>query len=432
MAGVQTAAIKICDGFKVLGGLEPLFQTLRNHGIKVGAWGYSYLNRAPLQEAHVIADACHRYTPDFYLIDVEIEVEGNFGGSRMFLNELRPATAGLPLGLNSFWNVRLHPKFPWIDYLNNVDFVCPQVYGHGSDPVGKLILSQQSYAEIPNAPEVPMSMVAGDMHTFRGMRPTPEQVTQFLSAADADPFIQGVIMWAADDTQTPPDLWQTFSQYQWNKDGRTIPEQPLGWGKVRTGGGLWVRSSPRGAKVAMAKGELAPIWSVSDTKWSAITKVQTSGFSRRRTLVETTMDLRSASSDAAERSSTRPRCTRAGQCCDGIGGGSCAWSTPLSGFESTAVGPPRLCKTSGSARLSQPVRPDPQRKSGEWGRATGSYACATQVGERCLSPPSCGAQSAVGAEAHQDRIRRFPASAAARRAVRHIRRSAVAAMTCAN
>jgi len=63
MAGVQTAAIKICDGFKVLGGLELLFQTLRNHGIKVGAWGYSYLNRAPLQEAHVIADACHRYTP---------------------------------------------------------------------------------------------------------------------------------------------------------------------------------------------------------------------------------------------------------------------------------------------------------------------------------------------------------------------------------
>ena len=293
MAGVQTAAIKICDGFKVLGGLEPLFQTLRNHGIKVGAWGYSYLNRAPLQEAHVVADACHRYTPDFYLIDVEIEVEGNFGGSRMFLNELRPATAGLPLGLNSFWNVRLHPKFPWIDYLNNVDFVCPQVYGHGVDPVGKLILSQQSYAEIPNAPEVPMSMVAGDMHTFKGMRPTPEQVTQFLSAADADPFIQGVIMWAADDTQTPPDLWQTFSQYQWNKDGRTIPAQPLGWGKVRTGGGLWVRSSPRGAKVgAMAKGELAPIWSVSDTKWGAITKAADQWiFLGDARLVETTMDL---------------------------------------------------------------------------------------------------------------------------------------------
>src|SRR5512138_1201972 len=107
LAGVQTATVKICDGFKVLGGLEVLIQTLRNHGIRVGAWGYSYLNRAPLQEARVIAEACSRYEPDFYLIDVETEVEGNFGGARMFLNELRPATAGLPLGLNSFWNVRL-------------------------------------------------------------------------------------------------------------------------------------------------------------------------------------------------------------------------------------------------------------------------------------------------------------------------------------
>jgi len=169
--------------------------------------------------------------PDFYLIDVEIEVEGNFGGSRMFLNELRPATAGLPLGLNSFWNVRLHPKFPWIDYLNNVDFVCPQVYGHGVDPVGKLILSQQSYAEIPNAPEVPMSMVAGDMHTFKGMRPTPEQVTQFLSAADADPFIQGVIMWGRRQYADPSRSVADVLRLSVEECGRTIPQQPLGWAK---------------------------------------------------------------------------------------------------------------------------------------------------------------------------------------------------------
>jgi hypothetical protein len=293
MAGVQTAAVKICDGFKVLGGLEPLIQTLRNHGIRVGAWGYSYLNRAPLQEAQVVADACHRYTPDFYLIDVETEVEGNFGGARMFLNEVRPATAGLPLGLNSFWNVRLHPTFPWIDFLHMVDFVCPQVYGHGIDPVGKLIVSQQSYAEIPGAPDVPMSMVAGDMHTFKGKRPTPEQVTQFLSAVDADPFIQGVIMWAADDTQTPPDLWQTFSLYQWKSGGRTIPPQPLGWVKVKAGGGLWIREAPSGAKVgALAKAELAPIWSVTDTKWGAITQAADQWvFLGDARLVETTLDL---------------------------------------------------------------------------------------------------------------------------------------------
>lgn len=293
LAGVQTAAIKVCDGFKVLGGLEPLIRTLRKNDIRVGAWGYSYLNRAPLQEAHVIADACRRYAPDFYLIDVETEVEGNFGGSRMFLNELKPATAGLPLGLNSFWNVRLHPTFPWLDFMEKVDFVCPQVYGHGSDPVVKLIESQQTYGEVPDAPEVPMPVVAGDMHTFKGMRPTPEQLSQFLSAADTDPFINGVIMWAADDTQTTPDLWQTFSNYQWKNGGRTIPPQPLGWAKIKSGGGMWVRTSPNGAKVsALAKSELAPLWAVTDTKWGAVTQDANQWiYLGSPALVETTLDL---------------------------------------------------------------------------------------------------------------------------------------------
>ena len=273
MAGVQTAAVKICDGFKVLTGYEPLVRALRNHRIRVGAWGYSYLNRAPIQEAHVVADACHRYQPDFYLIDVEAEVEGNYGGAAMFMSELRPATAGLPLGLNTFWNVHLHSDFPWSPFMKGVDFLCPQVYWRGVDPVGKLITSQQSYSEVPNSPHVPMPVVAGEMYVELGVKPTPEQVTEFLSAADADPFIHGALMWAADDTQTTPELWQAFSLYQWKSDGPQIPTQPIGWAKIKAPRGVWIRSSPHGAKVgALAKAELAPIWSVTDTRWGAISK----------------------------------------------------------------------------------------------------------------------------------------------------------------
>jgi hypothetical protein len=273
MAGVQTAALKICDGFRVLSGYEPLVQTLRNHNIRVGAWGYSYLTRAPFQEAYAVAEACHQYSPDFYLIDVEAEVEGNHGGARMFMNELRPAVAGLPLGLCSFWSVRLHPDFPWADFMSKVDFVCPQVYWRGVDPVGKLIASQQGYAQAPNAPEVPMPVVAGDLFLSEGVKPTPEQVLQFLNAADSDPFIQGVLMWAADDTQTAPDLWQAFSAYQWKQGGRIIPPQPLGWAKIKAPAGMWVRSVPNGDKVAsLNRSELVPIWAVSDTKWGAVSQ----------------------------------------------------------------------------------------------------------------------------------------------------------------
>jgi hypothetical protein len=275
MAGVQTAVVKISDGFKVLTGYEPLIQTLRNHGIRVGAWGYSYLNRAPIQEAHVVAEACHRYTPDFFLIDVEAEVEGNYGGAGMFMSELRPATAGLPLGLNTFWNVQLHPDFPWRAFMNAVDFVCPQVYWRGVDPVGKLITCQQSYTAVPYSPDVPMPAVAGDLYVHLGVKPTPGQVTEFLQAADDDPFIGGVLMWAADDTQTTPELWQAFSQYQWKSPAASVQDQPLGWAKVKAPRGIWVRSSANGAKVgALGKAELAPIWSLTDTKWGAITKTR--------------------------------------------------------------------------------------------------------------------------------------------------------------
>ncbi len=272
MAGVQSATIKVCDGFQILPHLEGLFQTLRSNQILAAAWGYSYLTRAPIKEAQVAAEACRLYQPDFYLIDVEAEVEGNTGGAKMFMNELRPAVGNLPLGLNTFWNAREHPDFPWGAFLDAVDFVCPQVYWRGVDPVGKLSESQQSYQNLPNARDVPMPMVAGDLLVSRGVKPTPEQVTEFLIAADSDPFIHGVFMWAADDTQTTPELWQAFSQYQWKGGGVSIPPQPLGWAKVKAPLGLWVRSTPFGAKVdSVAKAELVPIWKLTETKWAAVT-----------------------------------------------------------------------------------------------------------------------------------------------------------------
>lgn len=274
-AGVQSVALKICDGFNVLPGLGALIQILRDHNILVAGWGFSYLSQNPKREAQTVTNACRTYKPDFYLIDVEKDVENNFTGAQVFMNELRPALANMSLGLNTFWSVKDHPSFPWAVFLNTVDFVCPQVYWRGVDPIGKLMQAQQAYANIPNAKNLPMPIVAGDMFINLGVKPTPEQVTQFLSAADTDPFIQGVFMWAADDPATTPDLWQAFSKYQWKAGGLPIPTQPIGWAKVKVSEGMNIRSTPLGNKVGgLAKGELAPIWVVSDTKWAAINDKQ--------------------------------------------------------------------------------------------------------------------------------------------------------------
>ena len=275
MAGVQSVALKLCDGINVLPGLDPLIQVLRNNNILVAGWGYSNLTQDPKREAQTVATACRTYKPEFYLIDAEKEVENNYTGAKVFMNELRPSLADMTLGLNTFWSIKDHPLYPWAIFFNAVDFVCPQVYWRGVNPVGKLMQSQQDYANFPNDKHPPMPLVAGDMFITLGVEPTPDQVNQFLSAADSDPFIQGVFMWAADGTATTPELWQAFSKYKWNKGGLPIPTQPIGWAKIKTNDGLYIRSAPMGAKLgALAKGELAPIWAVSDTKWAAINNKQ--------------------------------------------------------------------------------------------------------------------------------------------------------------
>jgi hypothetical protein len=272
MAGVQSVALKIVDGFAMVDGLEFLIQVLRDNNIRFGAWGYSYLNKAPQQEAQIVAQACKKYNPDFYLIDVEAEVENNDNGAILFMNSLRPALAGLPLGLNTFWNVTAHPLFPWKTFLSHVDFVCPQVYWRGVDPIGKLRQSQQGYASIPNAPRVPMPVVAGDMYINLGVAPTPDQVTQFMSTVDGDSTLNGVFMWVSDDSQTTPALWQAYSRYQWQNGGLPGARQPIGWAKVKASGGLYVRATPWGSKVgAIYKDQMTPVWSMFNSQWAAIT-----------------------------------------------------------------------------------------------------------------------------------------------------------------
>lgn len=276
LAGVQSAVLKITDGVQIYNNLGPLIQALKAGNIRVAGWGYSYLNKSPVQEAQTIIRACNLFQLDMYLIDVEKEVEGNDRGAGQFMSVLRPGLPKVALGLNTFWSVLLHPTFPWSTFFKSVDFVCPQVYWRGDQPVEKLKTSQQEYAARISSVgvNVPMPIVAGDMFNEANIKPTPDQVLQFLGAVEADPSLHGVFMWAADERETTPALWKAFSAYQWHSgpNPKPIPQQPLGWAKIIPGGGMWIRSTPLGSKVgALGKGRMVPIWDVTDSKWGAIT-----------------------------------------------------------------------------------------------------------------------------------------------------------------
>ncbi len=272
LAGVQTVALKICDGINVLPGLESLVDLLRDRGIRVIGWGYSFLGRAPTREAQAASMACRKYEMDMYLVDVEHEVEGNYTGAGLFMEALRYALPETALGLNTFWNVSLHPSFPWRAFINHADFVCPQVYWRGQRPVEKLKQSKRDYAGLASVDgrKLPMPFVAGDMFTERGIKPSTAQLSEFLGAIETDPSLQGVLMWAADDNETTSDLWQVFSAYTWKNGASVTAAQPTGWAQVKYG--MHVRAAPQGQKVrGLMKNNLVPVWELTHDRWAAIT-----------------------------------------------------------------------------------------------------------------------------------------------------------------
>jgi hypothetical protein len=121
----------------------------------------------------------------------------------------------MPIGLCSYWYPPYHPELPWAKYLNFCDFVAPQVYWRGFNPIGKLISSKRAYA---NLTKLPYLFAGGDMYLEKGIRPTNDQVTAFMGAVLNDKDIQGVLMWAMDPHECPADLWATYSAFTWDSE----------------------------------------------------------------------------------------------------------------------------------------------------------------------------------------------------------------------
>lgn len=274
LAGVQSVVVKICDAVNVIERLEPVINLLRRNNIRVEGWGYSYHRVDPTAEARAVAAACQRYEISLYLIDVEIEVEGNHSGAERFMNALRPLLPNVALGLNTFWNPALHEHFPWKEYMRLVDFVCPQMYWRGSQPVEKFRTSQLEYKRIAaryRIPEVPMPIVAGEMYTERSITTSPAELNQFLDCTQTDVSLGGIFMWASDENETTPDLWKTFSRFPWR--GAAIPQQPMGWAQAKVG--MYVRAAPQGNKLGgIVKNQIVPVWHV-ENDWAAVNAQRT-------------------------------------------------------------------------------------------------------------------------------------------------------------
>jgi hypothetical protein len=222
-AGVTTAVIKFSDGWYEFPDAEigPTINELRKRGISVAAWSYLYLKFYTWgKEAAAMVNTCKRYQPDFLLIDAEGECKNQHTRAKVFAPELRNGLPDLPIGLCSFWKPTYHPEVPWAILRGICDFDAPQVYWRGWNPVGKLLISKKEYGAM--LPKLPFSLPCGEMYHGGEVDTTPAEMIAFMDGCKKDTDIMGTAMWAMDDNETLPVLWDTFTSYKWDTAGTRL------------------------------------------------------------------------------------------------------------------------------------------------------------------------------------------------------------------
>jgi hypothetical protein len=202
-----------------------LANALRAAGIIVGAWAYVYLKWIPDTEAEAVILGVKQLGAEYLLHDIE-DRAAFFqwtNGSR-YMGRIRAKLPTMPMAMNSYWAMSKHPEIPWSSIRNQSDFDAPQIYSRGTDPVVKYNASKIEYAN--KKPRLPFALPAGDMYFENGVKPKSGDITRFMQRAKADPEAKGVIMWAADQRETTPDLWEEFAAFNW-ETGIVDPLPPV-------------------------------------------------------------------------------------------------------------------------------------------------------------------------------------------------------------
>jgi hypothetical protein len=185
--------------------------------------------------------------------------------------------------LNSYWKPTWHPGLPYYQLRQISDFDAPQVYWRGYQPVEKLQQSKLEYSKM--LPHLPFALPAGDMYIDRDLKPTPQQVLDFLVDAYKDPDIKGVTMWSMDQKKKVPELWAAYSSFVWDTGDVVAPPiepptpapLPLYSAVVNAWLGLVIRSGPGTSYArldAKPRGYLVDVYGVEDG-WAWIDREKT-------------------------------------------------------------------------------------------------------------------------------------------------------------
>ncbi|MHB1480961.1 MAG: nuclear transport factor 2 family protein [Bellilinea sp.] len=223
-SGFTNVLIKIADGQYAYNTdrksnvdfLPPVVDALKKAGISVWGWHYVY-GYNPAAEAVLAVKRTTELALDGYVIDAEIEYTqpGRINAARAFMDRIRRGLPNLPMALSSYRFPSYHPRLPWKEFLDKVDYNMPQVYwekAHNPEPQLKRTV-REFEAKTPFRPVIP----TGPAYQVGGWKPTVEDTNQFFESAKTL-NLKGANFFSWDECRRDlPAIWDAVGTYIWNK-----------------------------------------------------------------------------------------------------------------------------------------------------------------------------------------------------------------------
>ena len=284
-AGLTHVAIKIADAgyaynieYNTNGGrpwgrdkVPPLVAALRAAGVSPWGWVFVY-GSTPDAEAEIAIERTKTLGIDGLIINAEGAYKGKHAAAKRYMAQVRSALGGkLPLALSSYRFPDVHPDFPWVEFLSQVDINMPQVYWMLSHTAGAQMLrcyEQFRQSTFPQKPIFP----TGAAFSEQSWRPTVAEIKEFMSVAEGL-GVAGCNFWLYKQARHRfPEYWETISNYAWPIDPvdppdpvEPLPNDALFWAKCIAAEWLRIRRTPGGLIVDhLANGEIEAVYEVSN------------------------------------------------------------------------------------------------------------------------------------------------------------------------
>jgi len=236
-ANLSHVMIKVADGaFPYNIDLDNGYDYARNVVRKLQAkhiqvWGWQYIyGNFPDQEAQIAISRILELGLDGFVINAEKEYQlpGKARAASRYMNILRSNLGNMPLALSSYRYPSYHASFPWVNFLERVDYNMPQVYWIQSHNNAGMQL-QRSVNEFKNIHPYRPIIPTGPTFKEHGWIPYQEEVVDFMQTAQKL-NLPAVNFWYWEGCRRDmPAFWELVRDYHYERPAQvtSLPKSYL-------------------------------------------------------------------------------------------------------------------------------------------------------------------------------------------------------------